>query len=255
MTHYRLRTFLLLVTLIVVTHGLLAQGLYYETVFKGGPLKDNVSKTYLMPKMMKSVNAEDQDFMVLRLDQQKMISVDTKAKTYWEKTFTEMEKSMKAAAGKMDEQLAELQEQMKEMPKEQREMMEKMMGSRMGGKAGDVQMTKTKETKKISGFSCSKYVAKEGTKELMTIWATTEIKGFEPLMKDYEELARRMTSVNPLMTKGLIDAMFKVEGFPIQTDWGEISTVVTKVEQRSTPEAEFAVPAGYKLTEPPMGEE
>jgi GLPGLI family protein len=255
MTHRRLRTLLLLVTLVVVTHGLLAQGLYYETVFKGGPLKDNVTKTYLMPKMMKSVNADDKDFMVLRLDQQKMISVDTKAKTYWTKTFAEMQKSMKAAAGKMDQQLAGLQEKMKEMPKEQREMMEKMMGSRMGGKAGDVQMTRTKETRKISGFTCTKYVAKEGTKELMTIWATTEIKGFEPLMKDYEELARQMTSMNPTFAKGLIDAMSKIEGFPIQTDWGEMSTVVTKVEQRSTPESEFAVPAGYRLTQPPMGEE
>jgi hypothetical protein len=257
MTECRLRTLLLLVTLIVVTHGLLAQGLYFESVLKGGPFTDKgqIAKTYLMPKMMKYVNAEDQDFMVLRGDQQKMISVNSKAKTYWERTFVEMEKSTKAASEKMDAQLAELQAQMKDIPEAQRKMMEGMLGAQAGGKPGVVQMSKTGETRKISGFSCTKYVAKEGTKELMTIWATKEIKGFEPLRKDYEELSRRMTSMNPRFMKGLIDAMFKIEGFPIQTDWGEMSTVVTKVEQRSTPESEFAVPAGYSLKVAPTDED
>ena len=254
MTHRRLRALLLLAMLIVVLQDLPAQGLYYETVFKGGPLKDQVTKTYLMPKMMKYASAEDQDFMVLRLDKQTMISVDTKAKTYWEKTFAELEATMKKASAAMDKQLAELQEQMKEMPEAQRKMMEQMMGTQMR-KPGAVELAKAKETKKISGYSCAKYEVKEGEKVLMTLWATKEVKGFEPLRKDYEELARRMTGMNPQFMKGLIDAMFKIEGFPIQMDWGEISTVVTKIEQRSTPESEFAAPAGYTQTEPPAEEE
>jgi len=45
--------------------------------------------------------------------------------------------------------------------------------------------------------------------------------------------------------------MIKIDGFPIQTDWGEMSTTVTKVEERSTPESEFAVPAGYTKEEAP----
>jgi len=247
---------LLLALSVLATQELLAQGLYYESVLKGGPFTDKgqVSSTYLMPKMMKYVNAEDQDFMVLRLDKQKMISVDTKAKTYWEKTFEEMEKSTKAASEEMDAKLAELQEQMKDMPEEQRKMMEEMMGKKMEGSTGNVQMSKTSETKKISGFTCTKFVAKEGTRELMTLWTTKEIKGFEPLRRDYEEFSRRMTSMNPRFMKGLIDAMIKIEGFPIQTDWGELSTIVTKVERRSTPESEFAVPAGYTKVEAPADE-
>jgi GLPGLI family protein len=255
MSYVRVRILLLLVTLVAVASGLLAQGLYYETVFTGGPLKDHVSKTYMMPRMMKSVNGDDRDFMVFRMDKQKMIAVDTKGKTYWEKTFAELEERAKAASAKMDDQSKELQEQMKNMPKEQREMMEKMMGGQMGGKPGNVQMVKTSETKKISGFSCAKFEAKEGAKVLMTIWATKEVKGFEALRKDYEEFSRRITAMNPLFMKGLIDAMFKIEGFPIQTDWGQMSTLVTKVEQRSTPESEFAVPAGYTLKEAPSDEE
>jgi GLPGLI family protein len=255
MTHRGLCSLLLLVTLVAVTGQLFAQGLYYESVLNGGPVKNQTFKTFLMPKMMKYVNAEDQDFMVLRMDTQKMISVDTKAKTYWEKTFAEMEAAMKKASSAMDKQLAELQEQMKEMPEAQRKMMEQMMGAQLRGKPGAVKMTKTKETRKISGFSCTKYVATEGEKVLMTIWSTREVKGFDPLRKDYEELARRMTAMNPQFMKGLIDAMFSVEGFPIQTEWGEISTVVTKIEQRSTPESDFAVPAGFTQTEPPSEEE
>ena len=256
MTPLRMCGLLLLALSVLATQELLAQGLYYESVLKGGPFTDKgqVSKTYLMPKMMKYVNTEDQDFMVLRLDKQKMISVDTKAKTYWEKTFEQMENSTKAASEELDAKLAELQEQMKDMPEEQRKMMEEMMGKKMESSTGNVQMSKTGETKKISGFTCTKFVAKEGTRELMTIWTKKEIKGFEPLRRDYEELSRRMTSMNPRFMKGLIDAMIKIEGFPIQTDWGEMSTIVTKVERRSTPEPEFAVPAGYTKVEAPADE-
>jgi len=202
---------------------------------------------------MKHVNADDQDFIVLRLDKEKIISVDTRKKTYWEETFAEMEKSMKAASSKMDKQMAEMQEQMKNLPEEQRKMMEGMFG-KQGEKSGNMEMKKSGETKTINGFSCTKYEAREGEKALLTMWATKDVKGFEPLRKDYEALSRRMTAMNPTFMKDLIDAMFKIEGFPVQTEWSGMTTTVTKVEQRSTPESEFAVPSGYKKVAAPMNE-
>jgi hypothetical protein len=252
-----LRTLIILAALIAGTCGLFSQGLYFESVIKGGPIKGtgHIMKTYLMPKTMKHVNAEDGDFLILRLDKQTITSVDVKEKSYWEKAFAELEQSSKVASAKMDKRMKELKEQMKGMPEEQRKMMEKMVGSQMEISAGNVTLTKTRETKKINGFPCTKYVIKEGTRELMTIWTTKEVKGFEPLRKDYEELSRRMTSMNPQFMRALIDAMLKVEGFPIQTDWGEMSTTVTKVEQRSTPESEFGVPAGYTKKKAPTEEE
>ena len=63
-----------------------------------------------------------------------------------------------------------------------------------------------------------------------------------------------MASINPRFMKGLIDAMIKIDGFLIQTDWGELSTTVTRVEQRSTAESEFAVPAGYAKEGAPVHE-
>jgi hypothetical protein len=54
---------------------------------------------------------------------------------------------------------------------------------------------------------------------------------------------------------GLGDAYQKMDGFPMETDvdmMGKMTTVVTKVEKRSTPASEFSVPAGYTKTESPM---
>ncbi len=244
---------LILITIVLAAHGLCAQGLYYESVLKGGPFQDReqVSKTYLMPRMMKSVNAANGNYVILRLDRETIISVDTKNKTYWEKTFLELENSMKAASEGMEKRLAELQQQMKNMPDAQRKMMEQMLGGKAGVGSGAVQMSKTGETKKINRFSCTRYVAKQGSEVLMTIWTTKDVRSFEPLRKDYEELSRRMTAMNPQFMKSLVDAMSRVEGFPIQTDWGNMSTTVTRVEQRSTPESEFAVPAGYTREKAP----
>ncbi|HET6272967.1 MAG TPA: DUF4412 domain-containing protein, partial [Bacteroidota bacterium] len=55
--------------------------------------------------------------------------------------------------------------------------------------------------------------------------------------------------------KGLAEGMKKVDGFPIQTEMGQgITTLVTKVEKRSTPASEFTVPAGYKKVDSKMME-
>jgi hypothetical protein len=250
MTH---RTTLRLWTLTVLTliaTGLLAQGLYYESETSGGMLgeKKMLSTTYLMPKMFKNVSQPDGDAVIIRMDQQKIYNVDPQAKTYSEVTFAEMEQQMKQMSATMDERMAKMEESMKDMPPEQRKMLEGMMGGRKGSKGSEVALVRTGDSKKVSGLSCTKYVAKEGEKELMTIWSTKEVRGFESLRKDYETLTQRMMSMNPSFMKGLIDAMQRVEGFPMETEWGGITMTVTKVVSRSTPASEFTVPAGYTKT-------
>jgi 5'-3' exonuclease len=199
---------------------------------------------------MKQVSTQDQDYVIVRLDEEKIISVDTKAKTYWEQTFAELEQAMKAASGQMEKEMAEMQKYLKDLPEEQRKMVEGMTGTSMD-KVGDVKVTKTADTKTISGYACTKSVAKEGERVLMTIWATTAVKGFDALRKDYEAVSRRLTAMNPAFTKGLVDAMLKIDGFTIRTEWGEMTSTVTKVEQRSTAESAFTVPAGYTKVDPP----
>jgi hypothetical protein len=246
-----------LVLLTMIGTALLAQGLYYESVTKGGMLGDKEipSSTYLMPKMFKHVSQPEGTAVILRMDQQKMYNIDPKEKTYSEMTFAEMEQQMKKMSAKMDSQMAQLEESMKNMPPEQRKMMEGMMGSKMGKPGAEVQLVRTGETKKVSGLTCTKFVAKEGEKDLMTLWATKEVRGFESLRKDYEALTKRMMSMNPGFMKGLVDAMLKVDGFPMETEWGGMTVLVTKVEPRATGAAEFAVPAGYTKKVVKMGEE
>lgn len=230
-----------------------AQGLYYETTLVGGPFgkgSEVVTQTFLMPRMMKQVSSQDQDFMIFRLDKEKIISVDTKAKTYWEQSFAELEQAVKAASGRMEKEMAEMQKYLKDLPEEQRKMVEGMSGTSID-KLGDVKVTKTAETKTISGFACTKFVAKEGERVLMTVWATRDVKGFDALRKDYEAVSRRITAMNPTFAKGLVDAMLKIEGFPIRTEWGEMTSTVTKLEQRVTAESAFTVPAGYTKVERP----
>jgi hypothetical protein len=246
-----------LVLLTMIGTALLAQGLYYESATKGGMLgdKEMLSSTYLMPKMFKHVSQPGGSAVILRMDQQKMYTVDPKEKTYSEMTFEEMEQQMKKMSAKMDSQMAQLEESMKNMPPEQRKMMEGMMGSKMGKPAAEVQLVRTGETKKVSGLSCTKFVAKEGEKDLMTLWVTKEVRGFESLRKDYEALTKRMMSMNPGFMKGLVDAMLKVDGFPMETEWGGMTVLVTKVEPRAAAAAEFAVPAGYTKVKPAMMKE
>jgi GLPGLI family protein len=244
---------LLLVSMFLAT-GVSAQGMYYESVLKGGPFGDKgvLASTYMMPKLFKHVNGEDKDFMVVFAEQQKMVAVNVKAKTYWEMTFAEMEKAMKGMSSKMDAKMAEMETKMKDMPAEQRKMMEQMMGSKMGKQAVPVELVKTGEKKSISGYSCTKCIAKEGEKELMTFWVTKDIKGFESLKKDYDALSNRMNAMNPQFAKGLIEAMKKIDGFPMQTEWGGFTNLVTKVEARQIPASEFSIPAGYKKEDSPM---
>ncbi len=130
-----------LVLLTMIGTALLAQGLYYESVTKGGMLGDKEisSSTYLMPKMFKHVSQPEGSAVIIRMDQQKMYNVDPKEKTYSEMTFEEMEQQMKKMSAKMDSQMAQLEESMKDMPPEQRKMMEGMMGSKMGKPGAEVQ--------------------------------------------------------------------------------------------------------------------
>ena len=79
------------------------QGLVWESITKGGPAGDggNPSTTYMMPGKMKHVT-DDGNVIIVRLDQQKMYSLNPAEKSYWEMTFAEMEQMLKAATAKMD---------------------------------------------------------------------------------------------------------------------------------------------------------
>jgi hypothetical protein len=249
------RVWLFALATLALTAGAFAQGFYYESVTKGGPLGDQgrTSKTYAMPKMFKHVD-QGGEIMVARLDQEKFYGINTSEKSYWEMTFAEMEAMVKQLSAKGDKRMAEMEEKMKGLSPEQRKMMEQMMPGGLGKKAGGpVEVTKSGESRSISGQACAKYVATSDGKELVTVWTTRGLKGFDAMRKDWEQFAKRMMAMSPGAGK-LAEAMTKIEGFPMETTLGGmgIVTTVTKVEPRSTPAGEFAVPAGYTKKAPPM---
>jgi GLPGLI family protein len=233
-----------------------SQGLYIESKVTG-PMGERTTQTYAMPKKIKSVTNKDGEAVIVRLDKELFISIDPSEKTYSEMTFAEMESMMKKAGSQMDDKMAEMQKRLADMPEEQRKMVEQMMGNKMSGmnKDAKVEVNSTDENKNINGFSCTKYVVTTDGNESMTIWATKDVKGFNEMKSDWQEFSRRMMSMSPMRGKGMADAMQKVDGFPIQMEIGaNMTTTVTRVERRSTPDNEFEIPSGYKKVKPKMME-
>jgi hypothetical protein len=234
------------------------QGMYWEATRSGGMMGDKTEtdKMYYMPGMFKMETGGDEGAVIIRLDKEVMYNLDVKNKTYSEMTFAELEKMSKKASAKMDEAMSRMQKQMEGMSEEQRKMVEQMMKGKMpgkGAKPAKVDVVKTGETRTISGYPCAKYVVKEGGGEIVTLWVTKEVKGFESMRKDMEEFEKRMAAMDPRGAEGMEAAMKAIDGFPIQTEMpGGMDEVVTKIERRSTREDAFEVPAGYKKVNPPM---
>ncbi len=248
-----IRTCFLLCYLFLGASQVFSQGAYWESSVSGGPgEKERMDKAYYMPRMLKMVQGDDGQSAVIRLDKEMMIMIDPKEKTYWEISFDKMERIMKGASAQMTAQMAEMQKQLEQMPEDQRKMAEQMMGAHKPGSAPKIEASNTGETKTISGYACTKYIIKHDDKEAATVWATRDVKKFDVMKKDMEEFGKRMQAMIP-GGKGVNGLMGGIDGFPIQTETvGGRKTVVTKIEERSTPADEFEAPAGYRKTEPPM---
>jgi GLPGLI family protein len=234
-----------------------AQGFYWESTRSSSLMGDtSVTVKYSYAgKKFKVVSGENGKTTILRLDKEVMIMLNPEEKTYWELSFADMEKGAKKASAQMDQKMAELKEKLKDMPEEQRKMMEQMMGSRMQGSKEEpkLEVVKSGDTKKISGYTCTKYVVNRDGKEMLTVWVTKDVKGFETIRKDMNEFRERMAAMNPGMRKGVMQELKNIEGFPMETEMGDmLKEVVTKVERKSIAASEFEIPEGYKKVESPM---
>ncbi len=220
-----------------------AQGAYWESNLSGGPFGDQptLNKTYYMPGMARTEQGSG-EITIIRMDQEKIYSVNPEAKEYSVMTFADLEQAAKKSNAKMDE----MKKKIAAMPPEQRKMMEQMMGDQLkGDDAPPATVQGTGETKTISGWKCSKYVVKSGSMEF-TVWATKELAQPASMRKDWEQINRRLASLRPGSGKGISEAMQKIDGFPVETDMIQgIKNVVIKYEKRTSPASQFEVPAGY----------
>jgi GLPGLI family protein len=242
---------------LLLTVPVFAQGFYWESMRSSSLMGDasETAKYSYAGKKFKVVNGENGNATILRLDKEVMIMLNAKEKTYWEMTFADMEKRGTKTGAQSDKRTAELQERLKNMPEERRKIIEQMMGSKMQGtkEESKLEVVKSGDTKKISGYMCTKYVVNRDGKEVLTVWVTKGVKGFEAIRKEMDEFRERTAVMNPGMRDGVMQQLKNIDGFPMQTEMGDmLKEVVTKVERRSIAASEFEIPEGYEKVESPM---
>ncbi|MEB2309167.1 MAG: DUF4412 domain-containing protein [Candidatus Brocadiaceae bacterium] len=233
-----------------------AKGLYWESTRTGREGKgDGVSKSYYMPRMCKIVMEDNKGAVIIRLDKEEMLMLNHKKKTYQEMTFNEMETMMKGVISQMQEVAKQMEKELAAMPAEQRKMVEQMMGKNLIKKQEEKTVVKTDETKNISNYACTKFILKEGDKDVATIWATKDIDDFKAMQQDMEEFGKRMATMMPGNLEGQMDrSIALVDGFPVRTEMTDGTTMtVTNAEKRSIPASEFEAPSGYKKEKLPAG--
>jgi hypothetical protein len=241
----------LLTALTLCSGSIFSQGLYWESTTKmpAGQMNDVVSSSSYRPQMFKQ--SSENGSMIFRLDRKMMYMVDNVKKEYTEMTFDQLEAYTKKASSQIENQVAELKKQMKNMPPEQRKALQEALEKQgMGDKPKTkISVTKTGETKTINGFSCVKYVLRQGKEETGNVWTTGAVAEYAKMKNEMQEFSKRLMEQIP-MGKDLAEAMKKVEGFPIQTTISGVTSIVTKVEKKTPSASEFEVPVGYTKVEP-----
>ncbi len=240
---------IMIIALLMLSIGVVvSQGLIWESTTKIpiADAKEIHSTSFYRPHMFKQ--SSENNATIFLLDKELIYCIDYEKKEYSEMTFTEMEARAKNMSSELDGKMAEMKKQMENMPPEQRKMMEKMMGNAaLGGNPNaKTVVTKTAESKTISGYPCVKYVLKEEGKEVGSVWTTTKVPDFKSMQKDMKEFSRRMAALMPKGAGQMVAAMEKIEGFTIQTTIAGMTTTVIKIEKKSVALSEFEVPSGYK---------
>ena len=191
---------------------------------------------YYSKNAMKTSSSDGTD-TIIRFDQEKVISIDNKNRTYSEITFKKLQEMINQAAAEM----AEMKEDAEAMA-----MMKKMMG----GASGSFSVTKEGPGEQIAGYATQKYRIR-GPFE-MEIWVAPDLK----IPAAYYDVMKIRAPANPMfdMSK-MYEEMKKIEGIPMKTVMSmkmmgmEMKTtqVVTSVEKGPVPASVFEIPAGYKL--------
>lgn len=221
-----------------------AQGLHWKTTAKAMGKEMN-NEFFFMPKMVKTV-ADNGEVIILRVDKKMVYTVNEKEKQYSETSFDEVDSLMAKMADKTKAISDKMKDQLKNVPEAQRKMMEQMLGG--AGKEAPAVTKNTGEQKNIAGYNCTKYIIMQGEKELVTVWATQDIKEFAGMRKDFEEFSKRMMGRMPGMGAAA-EELVKLQGFAMETQYGTMMTQsVTSMEKRTTPASEYEVPSGYTKT-------
>lgn len=117
------------------------------------------------------------------------------------------------------------------------------------GSDEEIKVTKTEETIKVLGYTCTKYIIEtthKGHTAQQFLWTTMDIKGI-----DLKSLARQGAN------SGSAWYFDKVEGVPLKMEiahpHGRLTMQATEIKKQSLPASDFAIPAGFKEVQPAYG--
>jgi len=207
------------------------------------PAKDIIRKVWITKNKIKS-ESEDRTVFIF-LDENKMIVLNHKEKTYSEMPMGGTNMMDKAMEGKSAED---------------KEKMQGMMQMAKGMMKIEIAVTPTNETKKINKWICKKYIqeVKMGMGPINSdVWATEELK------MDYELYAKfssAMMSMNPGFSDAFdkaINEMKKIKGIPVLTETTmsmmgmqmKSSQELLEFKEGTAPKGTFEIPKGYTKTD------
>jgi len=210
-------------------------------------------------RLKMSPKQADGHSMVLDLARARMWVADAGRKLYWDGT---VEEYCQAVRGTMAATQKMMAEQMKDMPPAQREQMMQMLkqmgaGGGASGPPPKVTIERTADTEKIAGLPARKYRVLANGKLYEELWLTSDAALVREL-----ELARAPDTFGRMFACIAGSGAERVEatgeyrqifaqGWPLKAVYhGEGGAagraLVTRVEQRDLPEADFAPPAGFR---------
>ncbi len=208
-----------------------AVGLYWESEIVGlpgsSPNAPVIAKSYQTPDGLRIEKTDE--ITIINFKSGTMYSINPTKKTY--------------SGQKIDQMM-----NMGDKDPEANDQMQKMMSSMMSS----MEVKKTEETKKISGYNCTKYIV-----TMMGFpseyWVTTEVKGYKELQEATKKYAESLKS-NPMISNIMNANIFeKIDGFPIQVSTDimgtKSSTRVIKVEQKNIDSKMMEPPADYARVE------
>jgi hypothetical protein len=213
---------------------LMSQGLTMnETTTANG--KTTTSTSYFSGNATKRSSADGKD-SIIRFDQEKIVTIDHKKKTYSEITFKQLQEILnKVNSG---------------MPQDPEAMaaIKKMMG----GSSAPLTVTKQGPGETVAGYATEKYLV-TGPIE-MEIWATPDLQ----LPAAYYDAIKMRLPANPVLDMGkMYDAFKQINGMAMKSVLKmkvmsmsiTTTTEVTSVQKGAIPPSTFEVPAGYKLVQ------
>jgi hypothetical protein len=227
-----IRIFLIAVLATMALHTNASADLFWESDQKnqgmpGQPDGTQIIKNYLKGNLFR-VEMPD-SITIMDMEQLKIFNLDPKNKTYNEVDMKQMGKvpEMEGEAGKQFQGI-----------------MKKMMGS--------FKVVPTTETRKISGYKCTKHnVSFMGTTG--EYWISNEVEGLDELMT-YSKKASKAMGQNPMLKQVNFSVLTEdLKGFPVETSMkfgnGTTTSTLKKIEKKGLSADLFKVPAGYKKTD------